>query len=97
MSVLFKVAGVGVALVALIAVSHVLLPVLLVVLLLGLIRRVWFGARWGGSCGGSGRSRYAMHRRGFGADWSDAIPTIDGEPWRQARAYAPRVGDVSPV
>lgn len=80
MNVLLKAVMIGVALAALIVLCHVLFPVLMVLLLIGLIRRVWFGASWSygyGGCGGGVRP-----------------PTIDGGPWLHAHGPATRGRDV---
>jgi hypothetical protein len=83
MKTFLKAALFGAVLAAAVFFLHFLIPVLLLLLFFGLIRRALFGPRWrhayagyGPGCGGAGR---------FGpqANWSQRTPTVDGRDWQR--------------
>lgn len=75
-----KAAVFGTALAVAVFFFHFLIPVLLLLLFFGLIRRALFGPRWGyayaghGGCGGPAR---------FGAERWQRTPTVDGRDWQR--------------
>lgn len=78
MKPLVKAALFGAMLATAVFFLHFLIPVLLLVLFFGLIRRALFGPRWhhayagyGAGCGGPGR--YGQQR----------TPTVDGRDWQR--------------
>ena len=86
MKTFFAAALLGAVLASAVFFLHFLIPVLLVLLFFGLIRRAVFGPRWrygayagyagyGPGCAGSGR---------FGPSaWAQRTPTVDGRDWQR--------------
>jgi hypothetical protein len=74
---------------------HFLIPVLLLLLFFGLIRRALFGPRryyayagYGHGCGGSGRYGHT----GYG---TQRTPTVDGRDWQRPGSTDAQVRDVN--
>lgn len=83
MKIFFKAALFGAVLAAAVFFLHFLIPVLLLLLFFGLIRRAVFGPRWhhayagyGPGCGGPGR----FWPQAYGAQ---RTPTVDGRDWQR--------------
>jgi hypothetical protein len=94
MKTIFKAALFGAVLAAAVFFLHFLIPVLLLLLFFGLIRRALFGPRWhhayagyGGGCGGPGRYGHA----GYGAQ---RTPTVDGRDWQRPGSTDAQARDV---
>lgn len=82
MNLLFKAAAIGAVLAVAVFFFHVLFPLLLILLLLGLIRRALFGPRWAYAWGGHGCGACGRHAR-------QRMPTIDGRDWQRPATAAP--------
>jgi drug/metabolite transporter (DMT)-like permease len=94
MKTILKAAMFGAVLASAVFFLHFLIPVLLLLLFFGLIRRVLWRPRWhhtyasyGGGCGGPGRSGSA----GFGAQ---RTPTVDGRDWQRPASADTQARDV---
>lgn len=97
MYVPLKVLVVGAVLISLIAFGHLLIPVLLALLLLGLIRRAWFAARWRRDDDGEPYGQRFWHRDLSASPGSRRIPTIDGSPARYASAQPARYREIPSI
>jgi hypothetical protein len=84
MKTILKAALFGAALAVAVFFLHFLIPVLLLLLFFGLIRRVLFGPRWryatyAGYPGCGGPGHYGPHAYG-----SQRTPTVDGRDWQRS-------------
>ena len=91
MKTFFKAALFVAVLAAAVFFLHFLIPVLLLLLFFGLIRRAVFGPRWhhayvgyGGGCGRYGRAGYGAQR----------TPTVDGRDWQRPSSTDAQARDV---
>ena len=94
MTTILKAALFGAVLAAAVFFLHFLIPVLLLLLFFGLIRRVLFGPRWhhayagyGGGCGGPARFGHT----GYGPQ---RTPTVDGRDWQRPGSTDVQARDV---
>jgi hypothetical protein len=83
MKTIFKAALFGAVLAAAVFFLHFLIPVLLLLLFFGLIRRALFGPRW----------RYAAYADyGPQAYGAQRTPTVDGRDWQRSGGSGDAVG-----
>lgn len=95
MKTFFAAALFGTVLATAVFFLHFLIPVLLLLLFFGLIRRALLGPRWryaayadyGPGCGGPGH----MGRQA----WAQRTPTVDGRDWQRPGSTDANVHDVS--
>ncbi|NVO06511.1 MAG: hypothetical protein HXX19_11535 [Rhodoferax sp.] len=78
-----KAALFGVVLASAVFFFHFLIPVLLLLLFFGLIRRALFGPRWHHAYAGYGRGCGGAGRYGPPGSWSQRTPTVDGRDWQR--------------
>lgn len=90
MKPVFKAALFGAVLAVAVFFLHFLIPVLLLLLFFGLIRRALFGPRWRHAYAGYGAGCAGAGRHGPPNGWSQRTPTVDGRDWqRPGSADAP--------
>jgi hypothetical protein len=82
MKAIYKAAMFGAVLATAVFFLHFLIPVLLLLLFFGLIRRVLFGPRWYHAYAGYGHGYRGPARYGPSGYWSQRTPTVDGRDWQ---------------
>lgn len=82
MKTVLTAALLGTVLAAAVFFAHALIPLLLVLLLFGLIRRAVFGPRWRYGGYGFGYGCGGPARHGPPA-WAQRTPTVDGRDWQR--------------
>ncbi len=94
MTTILKAALFGAVLAAAVFFLHFLIPVLLLLLFFGLIRRAVWGPRWHYAYAGYGRGCGGPGRYGNSSYSAQRTPTVDGRDWQRPGSTDVQARDV---